>query len=199
MIERRKFLIGLGSLLTTAFVGEARVFACTTRAPLILPVRKAEETLYIYDQSEWSDDGKWRVSLGPDEYEAPAPPTWRRYLQDKGSCLEGAADVEHIFDEMGLTADELDTHVDEFGWQDQWDNFLSPQARAHHFLKELDLGSDPDAKLKKAGQMYFEDMGGSPGNSYHWVDLKDDLTVSLLQARLIELELPIRIEIGEPI
>jgi hypothetical protein len=35
----------------------------------------------------------------------------------------------------------------------------------------------------------FEAFGGSPGNTYHWVDLKDDLTASLLQARLIELNL----------
>jgi hypothetical protein len=28
------------------------------------------------------------------------------------------------------------------------------------------------------------------------VDLKDDLTVSLLQARLIELNLPINVEVG---
>ena len=86
---------------------------------------------------------------------------------------------------MGLSANELDTQVDDFGWEDEWDNFLSPQARAHHFLKELDLGTDPDSKLKRAGQMNFENMRGGPGNSYHWVDLKDDLTVSLLQARLI--------------
>jgi hypothetical protein len=199
MLDRRRFLIGLGGLLTTAFVGEARSFARRTGGPLILPTRKSEETLYIYDQSDWSDDGKWRVSLGPDVDEAPAPPTWRKHLLEKGYRLESEADLSRIVDEMGLTSDELNTHVDEFGWQDEWDNFLSPQAKAHQFLKQLDLGTDPDSKLKKAGQMNFEDMGGGPGNSYHWVDLKDDLTVSLLQARLIELELPIRIEIGEPI
>jgi hypothetical protein len=33
------------------------------------------------------------------------------------------------------------------------------------------------------------------GNSYTWIELKDDLTVSLLQARLIELNLPINVEV----
>ena len=52
-----------------------------------------------------------------------------------------------------------------------------------------------DSKLKQAGQIIFEEFGGSPGNSYTWVELKDDLTVSLLQARLIELKLPIDVEV----
>ena len=76
-----------------------------------------------------------------------------------------------------------------------WDNFTGPQAKAHHLLKEFDLGA-PDSKLREAGEIMFEAFGGSPGNTYHWVDLKDDLTASLLQARLIELNLPIKVEVG---
>jgi hypothetical protein len=44
--------------------------------------------------------------------------------------------------------------------------------------------------------MIFEEFGGSPGNSYTWVELRDDLTVSLLQARLIVLNLPINVAVG---
>jgi hypothetical protein len=36
----------------------------------------------------------------------------------------------------------------------------------------------------------------APGNTYTWVELQDDLTVSLLQARLIELDLPINVVVG---
>jgi hypothetical protein len=50
--------------------------------------------------------------------------------------------------------------------------------------------------LREAGEIIFEAFGGAPGNSYHWVELKDDLTVSLLQARLIELNLPIKVTVG---
>ena len=66
-------------------------------------------------------------------------------------------------------------------------------------LRDLDLGLPPNSKLKQAGNMIFEEFGGAPGFSYTWVELKDDLTVSLLQARLIELDLPIAITVGEPI
>jgi hypothetical protein len=34
-------------------------------------------------------------------------------------------------------------------------------------------------------------VGGGPGFNFHWVELMNDLTVSLLQARLIELGLPL--------
>ena len=50
-------------------------------------------------------------------------------------------------------------------------------------------------KLKQAGQIIFQDFAGEPGNSYTWVELKDDRTVSLPQARLIELNLPIDVDI----
>jgi hypothetical protein len=76
-----------------------------------------------------------------------------------------------------------------------WDKFTGPQAKAHHLLKQIDLGGS-DSKLKQAGQIILASFGGSPGNSYHWVDLRDDLTVSLLQARLIELKLPINVRVG---
>jgi hypothetical protein len=76
-----------------------------------------------------------------------------------------------------------------------WDNFTGPQAKAHHLLRDLDLGGAGSA-LRQAGQVIFENFGGSPGNSYTWVELRDDLTVSLLQARLIELNLPINVAVG---
>ena len=67
--------------------------------------------------------------------------------------------------------------------------------KAHHPLKDLDLGQAGSA-LRQAGQIMFEEFGGSPANSFTWVELRDDLTVSLLQARLIELNLPINVAVG---
>jgi hypothetical protein len=52
--------------------------------------------------------------------------------------------------------------------------------------------------LTEAGEIIFETFGGAPGNSYHWVDLKDHLTVSLLHARLLALNLPINVAVGTP-
>jgi hypothetical protein len=201
MLDRRRFLIGAGGLLTASFVRKATAFSRRVAEPLILPrARKPEETLYVYVQ-DWLDyasndyAAKWRVSLGPNQPFAPPPPTWREHLRSLGRRLETSEDIERAYVELGLLEEELDAKVNGFSWEDLWDNFAGPQAKAFHLLKKLDLRSAPDSKLKQAGQIIFEEFGGSPGNSYTWVELKDDLTVSLLQARFIELNLPIDVEV----
>ena len=80
-----------------------------------------------------------------------------------------------------------------------WDNFNSPQAKAYHLLKETRSWLRSQLQAEAGGANNFEGCGGSPGFSYTWVDLKDDLTVSLLQARLIELNLPINVKVGGPL
>ena len=195
MFDRRHFLIGAGALLTASFVNQAKAFSRRSGEPLILsPARKPEETLYVYRQ-ESDYGGEWRVSLGPDQPFAPPPPTWREHLRSLGHRLETVEEIERVCRERDLPLDELDVHLNGFGWEDSWDNFTGPQAKAHHLLKGLDLGGAGSA-LRQAGQIIFEEFGGSPGNSYTWVELRDDLTVSLLQARLIELNLPINVAVG---
>ena len=194
MLDRRNFLIGAGGLLTASFVRKATAFSRKVGEPLVLPVaRKPEETLYVW--VDYDGYGKWRVSLGPNQLEAPPPPTWREHLRSLGHRLESEADVERICIQEGVETQDLDARVDGFWWEDMWDNFTGPAAKAYHLLKTLDLG-DVDSKLRQDGEIIFEVSGGGPGNTYIWVELRDDLTVSLLQARLIELNLPINVKIA---
>jgi hypothetical protein len=208
MLTRRGFLIGAGAMVTGAFVKKATAFSRTAGEPLILPLAKRpSETLYIYEQDSegWRDYeygeapyfrcGKWRVSLGPNQPFAPPPPTWRQHLRGLGHRIDTDEDVQCILAEMSLTPKELDSPLDGFGWEDRWDNFNGPQAKAYHLLKGLDFGPY-DSKLRQAGEILFEGCGGGPGNTYTWVELKDDLTASLLQARLVELNLPINVKVA---
>jgi hypothetical protein len=213
MLDRRSFLIGAGGLLTASFVRKATAFSQKAVRPFLLPpARKPEETLYVYCQ-DWKDydseasyygdneygtndyAAKWRVSLGPNQPFAPPVSTWREHLRSLGHSLDTREDVDRVCIQQGLVREDLDKRLNGFGWQDAWDNFTSPQARAFHLLKKLDLGP-LDSALRQAGEIIFEAFGGAPGNSYTWVELKDDLTVSLLQARLIELNLPINVKLG---
>ena len=196
MLDRRHFLIGAGALLTASFVNRAKAFSRKSGKPLVLPpARKPEETLYVYRQEmERLRRGMAGVA-GPDQPFAPPPPTWREHLRSLGHPLETDDETERVCREHDLPLEELDVRLNGFGWEDRWDNFTGPQAKAHHLLKDLDLGSAGSA-LRQAGQIIFEEFGGSPGNSYTWVELRDDLTVSLLQARLIELNLPINVAVG---
>ena len=76
MLDRRRFLLGAGGLLTAGFVRKATAYSRTAGEPLVLPsARRPEETLYVYSQ-DWIEPryGKWRVSLGPNQPFAPLLP-----------------------------------------------------------------------------------------------------------------------------
>jgi hypothetical protein len=201
MISRRSFLLGLGGLVTTSFVTRTTSHIAAQGAPLLLDPGRAEETLYVYDfgvcSGEEGDGFKWRVSLGPDIYPAPPPPTWRDYLAAQDARLDSQADLDRLRCEHSLASDELDDRIDGYQWESLWVHYDSPQAKAAIILKELNIDCSLDCRGRKAGLMDFVDWGGHPGSCARWVDLRDDLTVSLLQARLIELSHPIKIVIGD--
>jgi hypothetical protein len=135
MFDRRHFLIGAGALLTASFVRRASAFSRKAGEPLILSAaRKPEETLYVYSQKEWSEDAEWRVSLGPDQPIAPPAPTWREHLRALGHPLETDDEIERVCNERDLPREDLDSRLNGFGWEDRWDNFAGPQAKAFHLL-----------------------------------------------------------------
>ncbi len=104
-------------------------------------------------------------SLGPDQPFAPPPPTWREHLRGLGHRLEtDREDIERACIEHDLPLEELDVRLMASGVGGQLDNFTGPQAKAHHLLKDLDFG-DSGSALRQAGQIIFEEFGGSPGNS----------------------------------
>ena len=83
-----------------------------------------------------------------------------------GHPLDTQDEIERACSEHDLPLEELDIRLNGFGWEDRWDNLTGPQAKAHHLLKDLDLGHG-GSPLRQAGQIIFEEFGGSPGNSYH--------------------------------
>ena len=197
MTSRRSFLLGIGALVSASFVTRVKAHVLEIARPLLLEPKRAEETLYLYDQSGWDDDWKWRVSLGPDDvHEPPPPPTWREHLRPLGYTFETKEDYERAFREMSLEPEDVDKHLDGYGWVSYWEHNETPQAKAAILLKELKLDCALHARGDKAGLIYFEEWGGHPGSCERWVDLKDDLTVSILQARLIERHLPIKVVVG---
>jgi hypothetical protein len=63
-----------------------------------------------------------------------------------------------------MPLEELDVRLNGFGWEDRWDNFTGPQAKAHHLLKGLDPRG-AGSTLRQAGQIIFEEFGGSHGSN----------------------------------
>jgi len=105
MIFRRSFLLGIGSLVTTSFVARARAHVRESGSPLLLQPKRAEEMLYLCEGFDLSDGPwatKYRVSLGPDQWPAPPPPTWREHLKSLGYRFETQADFDRVCNEQSL-------------------------------------------------------------------------------------------------
>ena len=172
MLDRRQFFVGPGDAGHDRICQEGdRIFSkrgttgkfCRRRSRL----RKRNAVL-VYSQ-DWVEPpyGKWRVSLGPNQPVAPPPPSWREYLRSRGDRLDTEEDIERVCSRNGLTLEELDNAVNGFGWEDIWDNFTGPQAKAYHLLKEIDLGG-ANSKLTQAGQIIFEGCGARPWFLLHF-------------------------------
>jgi hypothetical protein len=81
-----------------------------------------------------------------------------------------------------------------------------PVKRRRRRLRQL-LGHVDAQLVAKAWQVQVVATGNQlalsiripPGSCERWVDLEDDLTVSILQARLIERDLPIKLVVGSMI
>lgn len=99
-------------------------------------------------------------------------------------------EVKRICEDLEVDPED---RVDGFSWADMWEYSNSPFARAYVLLDGLDLDCALDARGRKAGLMEFTEWGGHPGSSERWVDLQDDLSVSILQGRLVERGLPIEV------
>ena len=88
---------------------------------------------------------------------------------------------------VALTGDRHD-------WEDWFDIKGGPLAKAYHLLQKLNLGPSRDTGR---GPLLEFNVGRHPGDSTHYVNATDLPSLSLLQARLLDLKLPIKIMKGE--
>ena len=117
------------------------------------------------------------------------------------------ADMEKIFISEGIphrTESEIEkicsSHLIEPGdfdkamsvrhWEDWFEIEGGPLARDYHLLRKIDLGP---RRGSERGPLLEFNIGSHPGDSTHYVNAKDMLSLSLLQARLIDLGMPIKI------
>jgi hypothetical protein len=178
--SRRGFLIGLGSVLTTAFVKEATAVVRSTGLPLL--IAPAEPQLYLF----WMQG---RLALGPArKYEQPPQPTWREFLTDL-SFFETPEEFAYQMQWHGVTPDRLDDPVDDWSHR-HWGIFHYNDAAAHRLLKRIDLGPALDASYDGP---CLEFRGGHRIENFPTcsVTVSNPLALSMLQARLTELKLPI--------
>jgi hypothetical protein len=125
------------------------------------------------------------LNLG-DPWEQPPVMTWHKFLTRYHPDT-----LDELGDYWDLEESQLD---DEAPWDTvigPWCLIDSPNARAYHLLDSLDLGPDLRGSETVGGLVF--DSGPLLGNDYIGVSVEDDISVSLLQQRLNDLNTGIRV------
>ncbi|MGO4441019.1 hypothetical protein [Rhizobium sp. RAF56] len=189
MLSRRGFLIGGAGLLTATFVKDARSFVSRTHQPLLVNPAEVLQTL------SWYDTGNGLLlTIGKYELEPPPPPTWREFFVSEGTPHTTDEEAGDIWKDHAIWPEDYDDPVDERYWLDWVDLEGGPCAKAYGLLDVLNLG--PSLESARGGAHLVFQEGGYPGDNSRWVEASGKLALSLLQARLIDLKLPIRIAEG---
>ena len=183
--SRRGFLIGAGAVLTMAFVKDARSFIHRNNQPLLSSPSQVIETMYWH---EIPDEG-YQLTLGPWSL-APPPPTWRKFFVSEGIPHRTDREIEKICCAHLIEPGDFDKPMSVRYWEDWFEIQGGPLARAYHLLQKIDLGPE---RGSERGPLLEFNIGSHPGDSTHYVNAKDMLSLSLLQARLIDLGMPIKI------
>lgn len=188
-VSRRSFLIGAGSIISAAFVKDAWAHACDTGTPMVarhiawrVDAPFGSKTIF-YERFE----DHWRLHLGEPQFEIPEPPLLITNLRQRGYFLNTQQQIDALCDDTGWTEKELFAPMDASAWEDQWAHNFSPEAQAFEFLQKHNV-FPLDSRWQRAGQVIFESYPNPMCNA-RWVEVHDQFSLTLLQARLDELSL----------
>lgn len=187
-MDRRSFLIGAGSAIIT-FSFYRQVLRHTERkaAPLIMAPDYHDTELFAVA----AGDGSYDLYLGAHPLDDQPPDwTWRQFASEAW----GWSDYEltkYLIDCNGFEKEEeaeglLDTPADSTNIYEWYARWHSANARAYYELQRLDLGPELGVSGSR-GEICFID-GPCPGNDSLIVKAEDMTSLSLLQARLNEIE-----------
>lgn len=184
---RRSFLVGIGSVITAGFLAEANAFALDTEQPLLIKPPTPTNVIY-YEHFE----DHWRLHLGKPVFELPEPQLLIENLRFHGYALDTQAQIDACCSETGWSEEDLYSPMAAGDWEDQWAYNLNPEAKAFEFLQANEI-FPPSALRPRAGNIIFQDYS-NPMSNWRWVEVYEPLSLSLLQARLTELSLPIEVQ-----
>jgi hypothetical protein len=180
-ISRRTFLSGLSAAFGAASMPDLRKRIEDLGRPILLQPQLVSDTLYV--------DYGGSLFLGDHTEETFLRPSWRQYFADIGaSTLD---EMQEYID--GWYVEDIEAPVADQYWPEIYEIHYQPAAAAYHYLRQLKIGPKSLAIRPRNGRLDFFAGSNHPGSSDLWVEAYNDLTVSLLQARLIELKQPVRL------
>ena len=183
-ISRRQFIVGTASgLILPSYYDKVLTSFENTGEALIEIPKDAEIELIAIDRGGNGYELNWG-----DPWSEPPEMTVRefalRYFGSEEDYLEAHGYEDVNFDKKLGFWDVVDT----------WMCTDSPNARAYRLLEDLDLGPDLN-RADAVGEIRFID-GPCPGNDYLGVEAVDEVSISLLQKRLNDLDTGIRISMA---
>ena len=189
-ISRRSFLTGLVGLFGLSGLPELKGQIAQAGQPILLKPPSVTQTLYVYEGGI--------LGLGEDNFRGPRP-TYRQYWLDAGLFKSKNERLLSEYAELEWGDSSLpDKPLDDDTWEDAYEWLYGDLPSAYHLLRRLKVGTTLRSKDLTAGRLDFFSGSNHPGSNDTWVEVYDDLSVSLLQARLIELNQPIRVVMDTP-
>jgi len=185
-VTRRSFLVGLASAFGVAGMPDLRSRILDAGRPVLLTPNLVSKRMFVYEGG--------CLALGEQTEETCPRPTWREYFTEIGART--SQDFENRADAWEV--EDLEAKIDDDNWENIYEFHFAPCPAAYHLLKRLKVGTTLRSKILTAGRLDFFCGSNHPGSSDMWVEAYDDLSVSLLQARLIEMGQPIQIVMETP-
>ena len=185
-ITRRKFIVGAGSFITATTLARYQNAIDNGEKPIIDVPKKSDYELYI------NIDQEYQISLGsPNDFSLPANvPSWNEFLSNFSK--KKAEELFQMWDLQEYTKKELDSTMQEDLYEGWYIDQYSPVIKAYNILDQLDLGDE--IKSFKEGSYGLNFMNGPViGSDYRGVHCNDEMSISLLQARLRELNEPAKL------
>jgi len=198
-MDRRSFLVQsarmMGAVLTASFVTQVEAYVEHKNSPLLLPPSHQNRILYAIEDA----GGKYCLYLDKHPLDDAIPEiTWRDLIVDHWGWSEQDG-IAHLQDNYGISKKEARAMLGDIAPEDSVGDWFylaqSANAQAFFYLAHLDLGPDFSTNVDAAGEIWFKD-GYCPGNDTRKVEVPENISLSLLQARLIDLGEDIKIEVA---
>jgi len=185
-LSRRTFLSGLSTLFGAASMPDLRKRILDAGRPILLEPELVAKKLLVYEGGQLGLGDHW-INNFPRR-------TWNQYFADLGA--HSTEDLEKLAYEWDV--EDVEELIDDDNWEGIYEMHYDPMPAAYHLLRNLNIGPKSLAIHPRNGRLDFFAGSNHPGSNDLWVEAYDDFTVSLLQARLIELRQPIRIVMETP-
>lgn len=181
-VSRRFFLVGAGAVVTHSFIASAKAFVGDTGEPLLLAPSQRRLELYYEGLDE-----HWRLHLGTPQDVLPDPPLWIDHLRSQGCKLGTRGEIRAYCKSEFIDESALFAPLDGYAWEEHWELAGCPEAKAYQLLDRNHVLPHLSG-FTLEGSIVFESFP-NPISSAHWVEVHEPLSLSLLQARLNELDL----------